>query len=43
MSGALLPALTAAMTKSDHEVGKVIVSRPMAPLHPAVVEYETFV
>ena len=43
VSGALLPALTAALTKSDHEVGKVIVSRPMAPLHPAEVEYETFV
>jgi benzoate-CoA ligase len=43
VSGALLPALTAAMVKSDHEVGKVIVSRPMAPLHPAEVEYETFV
>lgn len=43
VSGALLPALTAALTKSDHEVGKVIVSRPVAPLHPAEVEYETFV
>ena len=35
VSGALLPALTAAMTRSDHEVGKVIVSRPQAPLHAA--------
>jgi benzoate-CoA ligase len=43
VSGALLPALTAAMVKSDHEVGKVIVSRPIAPLHPAEVEFETFV
>jgi benzoate-CoA ligase len=43
VSGALLPVLTAAMVKSDHEVGKIIVSRPMAPLHPAEVEYETFV
>ncbi|MBX3604775.1 MAG: benzoate-CoA ligase family protein [Piscinibacter sp.] len=42
VSGALLPALTAAMTKSDHEVGKVIVSRPVAPLHPAEVELEAF-
>jgi benzoate-CoA ligase len=42
VSGALLPALTAAMVKSDHEVGKVIVSRPVAPLHPAEVEFETF-
>ena len=42
VSGALLPALTAAMTRSDHEVGKVIVSRPVAPLHPAEVEFEAF-
>ena len=32
VSGALLPSLTAAMTRSDHEVRKVIVSRPVAPL-----------
>ncbi len=43
VSGALLPALTAAMIKSDHEVQKVIVSRPLAPLHPAEVEFEAFV
>jgi benzoate-CoA ligase len=43
VSGALLPALTAAMVKSDHEVGKVIVSKPAAPLHPAEVEFEAFV
>ncbi|MDE2254151.1 MAG: benzoate-CoA ligase family protein [Betaproteobacteria bacterium] len=43
VSGAVLPALTAAMIKSDHEVQKVIVSHPLAPLHPAEVEYETFV
>ena len=43
VSGALLPALTAAMTKSDHEVGKVVVSHPAAPLHPAEVEFEAFV
>jgi len=42
VSGALLPALTAAMTKSDHEVGKVVVSRPVAPLHPAEVEFDAF-
>ena len=42
VSGALLPTLTAAMIKSDHEVGKVIVSRPMAPLHPAEVDLEAF-
>ncbi len=43
VSGALLPALTTAMIKSDHEVGKVIVSRPVAPLHPSEVEFEAFV
>ena len=42
VSGALLPTLTAAMVKSDHEVGKVIVSRPAAPLHPSEVEFESF-
>ncbi|MFM2035368.1 MAG: hypothetical protein RL459_633 [Pseudomonadota bacterium] len=42
VSGALLPTLTAAMTRSDHEVHKVIVSRPAAPLHPAEVELEAF-
>jgi benzoate-CoA ligase len=42
VSGSLLPALTSAMTRSDHEVGKVIVSRPVAPLHPAEVELESF-
>ncbi|MEO8806312.1 MAG: benzoate-CoA ligase family protein [Burkholderiaceae bacterium] len=42
VSGALLPALTAAMTRSDHEVSKVIVSRPVAPLHPAEVDLEAF-
>jgi benzoate-CoA ligase len=42
VSGALLPALTAAMSRADHEVAKVIVSRPVAPLHPAEVEFETF-
>ena len=43
VSGALLPALTAALIKSDHEVGKVIVSRPVAPLHPVEVEFESFI
>ncbi|MDE2604641.1 MAG: benzoate-CoA ligase family protein [Burkholderiales bacterium] len=42
VSGALLPALTAAMTRSDHEVVKVIVSRPVAPLHPSEVEFQAF-
>ena len=43
VSGTLLPALAAAMVKSDHEVGKVIVSRPVAPLHGDEVEFEAFV
>jgi benzoate-CoA ligase len=43
VSGALLPALTAALVKSDHEVGKVIVSRPVAPLHPSEVDFDAFV
>jgi benzoate-CoA ligase len=42
VSGALLPALTAAMTRSDHEVAKVIVSKPVAPLHPSEVEFGAF-
>ena len=42
VSGALLPAVTAAMTKSDHEVTRVIVSNPTAPLHPAEIEFEAF-
>ncbi len=43
VSGALLPALTAAMVKADHEVCKVIVSRPVAPLHANEVEFDAFV
>jgi benzoate-CoA ligase len=43
VSGALLPVLSAAMTRSDHEVGTVIVSRPLAPLQPGQVEFDTFV
>jgi len=42
VSGALLPTLTAALTRSDHEVQKVIVSRPLAPLHPCEVDFEAF-
>ncbi len=42
VSGALLPTLTSAMVKCDHEVQKVIVSRPQAPLHPSEVELEAF-
>ncbi|WP_353094408.1 benzoate-CoA ligase family protein [Methylibium sp.] len=43
VSGALLSALTTALTRSDHEVQKVIVSRPVAPLNPAEVEFDAFV
>ncbi|MCA3242384.1 MAG: benzoate-CoA ligase family protein [Rubrivivax sp.] len=43
VSGALLPALTSAMVKSDHEVQRVVVSRPIAPLHPSEVDFETFI
>lgn len=43
VSGALLPTLTAAMTRSDHEVIKVVVSRPAAPLHPNEVEFDAFI
>lgn len=42
VSGALLPTLNAALTKSDHEVQKVIVSHPQAPLHPSEIELESF-
>ncbi|MFN5156123.1 MAG: benzoate-CoA ligase family protein [Betaproteobacteria bacterium] len=52
VSGALLPALNAALVKSDHEVQKVIVSHPLAPLkaassadsplHPAEIDFEAF-
>ena len=43
VSGALLPVLTAALTKADHAVTKVIVSHPVAPLHPSEVELEHFI
>jgi benzoate-CoA ligase len=42
VSGALLPALTAALVRSDHEVQKVVVSRPVAPLHPSEVDFDAF-
>lgn len=37
VSGALLPALTAAMAQSDHEVQQVVVSQPLAPLRAGPV------
>jgi benzoate-CoA ligase len=42
VSGALLPALKTALVKSDHEVQKVIVSRPVAPLDFGEVAFEAF-
>jgi benzoate-CoA ligase len=42
VSGALLPVLHAALVKADHEVGPVIVSRPVAPLQPAEAEFDAF-
>ncbi len=43
VSGALLPTLKAAMTKSDHEVAAVVVSRPLAPLAPGEQDFAAFV
>ena len=43
VSGALLPGLLSAMTRCDHEVQKLIVSRPVAPLGPNEIEFEAFV
>jgi benzoate-CoA ligase len=40
VSGSLLPAITAAMERGKHEVGKVIVSRPVAPLRACEVDFE---
>jgi benzoate-CoA ligase len=40
VSGAVLPALKAALARSDHEVQKVIVSRPVAPLDFGEIEFE---
>jgi len=43
VSGALKPALKGALTKSDHEVHKVVVSRLAQPLEPDEVEFEAFI
>ena len=42
VSGAVKPALKAALTKSDHEVHKVVVSRPTQPLEFGEAEFEAF-
>ena len=44
VSGALLPVLRAALTRCDHEVGQVVVSRPVAPMDAATeLDFEVFV
>ena len=43
VSGALRGTLKMALTKSDHEAHKVIVSHPDAPLEPNEVEFDAFV
>jgi benzoate-CoA ligase len=42
VSGALLPVLKGALVKSDHEVQKVIVSRPVAPLDFGELAFDAF-
>ncbi len=42
VSGAVKPTLKAALTKSDHEVHDVVVSRPAAPLEFGDVDFEDF-
>jgi benzoate-CoA ligase len=42
VSGDVLPALKAALTRSDHEVRKVIVSRPLAPLDFGEIAFDAF-
>ncbi len=43
VSGALLPALSAALVRADHEVQRVVVSHPVAPLHAGEVDFDAFV
>jgi benzoate-CoA ligase len=42
VSGAVKPALKAALAKSDHEVRDVVVSRPAQPLDSGEIEFEDF-
>jgi benzoate-CoA ligase len=42
VSGELLPVIKEALIKSDHEVCKIIVSRPIAPLDFGEVNFEAF-
>jgi benzoate-CoA ligase len=43
VSGALVPTLRAALTRSDHEVHKVIVSHPEAPLGFGEIAFDAFI
>ena len=43
VSGAVKPALKAALTKSDHEVHTVVVSRPAQPLDFGEIGFEDFI
>ena len=42
VSGAVKPALKAALAKSDHEAQTIVVSRPAQPLEPGEIEFEDF-
>src|SRR5271166_1569363 len=42
VSGAVKPVLKAALAKADHEVHKVVVSRPTQPLEFGEAEFEAF-
>jgi benzoate-CoA ligase len=42
VSGAIKPALKAALAKADHEAHTVVVSRPTQPLEPEEIEFENF-
>src|SRR6202044_3443044 len=42
VSGAVKPALKAALAKSDHEVHTIVVSRPAQPLDAGEIEFEGF-
>ncbi|MGY8684830.1 benzoate-CoA ligase family protein [Bradyrhizobium sp. UFLA05-153] len=42
VSGEVLPAIRAALIKADHEVRKVVISRPLAPVDFGEVDCEAF-
>jgi benzoate-CoA ligase len=43
VSGALLPALSAALAQGDHEVRQLVVSRPVSALQAGQVDFDVFV